>query len=165
MTVAIIVACSRNGVIGKDNTLPWYLPEDLKHFKAVTMGKPMIMGRKTFDSIGRPLPGRTTIVVTRQPNWTTEGVEVCSSLEDAFVRARECLTPENNEIMVVGGEEVYRQSLAQVDRVYFTEVDTEVEGDAYFPRLPEEEWAIFCREEHYSETAGLNYAFVVKGRK
>lgn len=160
MTLALIVACSRNGVIGKDNGLPWHLPEDLKHFKAVTMGKPMIMGRKTYDSIGRPLPGRTTLVVTRQPDWAEDGVVVCHSVAEAIARAEALLPAEGGEIMVVGGEQIYRQCLPLADVVYLTEVAVEVEGDAFFPSLEEQIWRTRQVERGFSEKAGLQFAFL-----
>ena len=108
MKVALIVAVSENNVIGRDNQLPWHLPEDLQYFKSVTMGKPILMGRKTYDSIGRPLPGRANIVITRDPNWTAEGVIVVNSLEDAMAEgAQACNATESDEIMVIGGAQIY----------------------------------------------------------
>lgn len=105
MKISLIVAVSRNGAIGLNNQLPWYLPEDLKYFKSVTMGKPLIMGRKTFDSIGRPLPGRANIVLTRDPQWTSDGVEVVQSVEQALVAGEiSCEAADVDEIMVIGGE-------------------------------------------------------------
>ncbi len=160
MTLALIVACSRNGVIGKDNALPWHLPEDLKHFKAVTMGKPMIMGRKTFDSIGRPLPGRTTLVVTRQHDWQFDGVVVCHSVAEAIARAEALLSADNREIAVVGGEDIYRQCLPLADVIHLTEVDIVVEGDAFFPALDDAVWIERDRESGYSEKADLRYCFI-----
>ncbi len=140
MTVSIIVACSRNNVIGRDNALPWHLSEDLRHFRQTTMGKPMIMGRKTFDAIGRPLPGRTTLVVTRQRDWRREGVVVCASLAQALAEARRHLAADSDEIIIAGGEEIYRQSLDLADQVYLTRVEMEVEGDAFFPELDGADW-------------------------
>ena len=113
MQVSLIVAVSRNGVIGLNNQLPWHLPEDLKYFKSVTMGKPLIMGRKTYDSIGRPLPGRTNIVITRDPEWHAEGVQVAQTLLQAMTLARlACADAGAEEIMVIGGEQIYRLTLA-----------------------------------------------------
>jgi dihydrofolate reductase len=134
MKISLIVAVSRNGVIGRDNQLPWHLPEDLKYFKSVTMGKPILMGRKTYDSIGRPLPGRTNIVITRDPQWQAAGVQVASSLQDAMALAEQaCALAGAEEIMVIGGEQIYSMTLPVADRLYLTQVDAEVEGDAYFP--------------------------------
>lgn len=165
MQISIIVACSRNGVIGVDNSLPWRLPEDLRHFKDVTMGKPMIMGRKTFDSIGRALPGRTTLVVTRQRDWQREGVEVCSTLDAALARAEQYLTAEQREVMIVGGEQVYRQCLPLASRIYLTRIDADVDGDAFFPEFDQSQWRQLVREDGCSSTAGLKFSFVTLARE
>jgi dihydrofolate reductase len=141
MKLSLIVAVSRNGVIGIDNQLPWHLPEDLKYFKSVTMGKTLIMGRKTYDSIGHPLPGRTNIVVTRDASWQASGVEVAQSLEAAMsLGQKACLDAEADEIMVIGGEQIYRMTLPAADRLYLTQVDAEVEGDAFFPEVDFSQW-------------------------
>jgi dihydrofolate reductase len=141
MKLSLIVAVSRNGVIGVDNQLPWHLPEDLKYFKSVTMGKPLIMGRKTYDSIGRPLPGRTNIVITRDPSWQAQGVEVAQSLEAALQLGHSaCDAAGVDEIMVIGGEQIYRMTLPEADRLYLTQVDAEVEGDAFFPEVDFSQW-------------------------
>ncbi|MGB1807719.1 MAG: dihydrofolate reductase [Porticoccaceae bacterium] len=141
MKLSLIVAVSRNGVIGIDNQLPWHLPEDLKYFKSVTMGKPLIMGRKTYDSIGRPLPGRTNIVVTRDPSWQAPGVDVAQSLEVALQLGQSaCEAAGADEIMVIGGEQIYRMTLPAADRLYLTQVDAEVEGDAFFPEVDFSQW-------------------------
>lgn len=144
MKLAIIVAAAKNGTIGRNNQLPWHLPQDLKYFKSVTLGKPVIMGRKTYESIGRPLPGRTNIVITRQQNWQPgSGVVVVSSLEQAIVAAREATADVvDAEAMIIGGAEIYRLALAQTDRVYLTQIEAEVEGDACFPPLPATLWEL-----------------------
>ncbi|MGL6251642.1 MAG: dihydrofolate reductase, partial [Billgrantia desiderata] len=127
--VAMIAAVSRNGVIGVDNKLPWHLPEDLKFFKRMTQAKPLIMGRKTFASIGRPLPGRLNIVVTRDKNFRHDGVRVCHDLESAlFLADQQATIDASEEIMVMGGGEIYAQALPHASRIYLTEVDVEVEG-------------------------------------
>lgn len=142
MKVAIIVAAARNGVIGRDNQLPWRLPDDLKHFKAVTLGKPVIMGRKTHESIGRALPGRLNIVISRSPRPSEDpAVRWVSSLEEGLALAQ-AEQPDVDELMVMGGAEIYRQALAQTDRIYLTRIDLEVEGDAYFPELSPAEWTL-----------------------
>ncbi|MDG1819661.1 MAG: dihydrofolate reductase [Porticoccaceae bacterium] len=141
MKISLIVAVSRNGVIGIDNQLPWHLPEDLKYFKSVTMGKPIIMGRKTFDSIGRPLPGRTNIVITRDSSWQAEGVEVAQTLAQAMtLGGLACANAGVDEAMVIGGEQIYRMTLPAADRLYLTEVQAEVEGDAFFPEFDANQW-------------------------
>ncbi len=164
MILALIVAMSEQRVIGVDNRLPWHLPEDLRHFKSVTMGKPLIMGRRTWDSIGRPLPGRTMLVVSRQPGWRAEGAESFDSLEAALERAAE-LAPGDSEALVIGGEAIYRESLALVQRLYITEVATEVRGDTWFPDLAPGEWREVAAERGYSERADLYYRFVTLERR
>ena len=129
--IVIVVARARNGVIGRDNALPWHLPEDLQHFKATTMGGVLIMGRKTFESIGRPLPGRRTLVLTRDPEWSHPGVERAESLGEALARCA-----DRSEVFVVGGAEVFRQALPRADRIVLTEIAIDPEGDTRF-ELPE----------------------------
>lgn len=142
MQVALIVAAARNGVIGRDNQLPWRLPEDLKHFKAVTMGKPVIMGRKTHESIGRPLPGRLNVVISRRPRESdTPDLHWVDSLEAALALVRR-EQPDAGEAMVMGGEQIYRRALPLADRVYLTRVALEVEGDAHFPELAPQQWRL-----------------------
>lgn len=126
----------RNRVIGAGNRMPWHLPADLKHFRALTMGKPIVMGRKTFESIGgKPLPGRLNIVLTRDPGLKAEGVRVVTSIAEALGAAGGA-----EELMVIGGAEVYRQFLALAQRVHLTEIDATFDGDAYFPQLPAAQW-------------------------
>ena len=141
VAVAIIAAIAENGVIGDGNHIPWRLPGDFAHFKRMTMGKPLIMGRKTFESIGRPLPGRTNIVVTRQEGYHPDGVIVISSLDEALERAQEIAqTDRANEVMIGGGAEIYRQALPFADRMYLTQVMLEPQGDTYFPPIDFEQW-------------------------
>jgi dihydrofolate reductase len=138
--VVLIAAVARNGVIGRENKLPWRIPGDLPRFKQTTLGQTLIMGRKTFESIGRPLPGRQTIVVTRRLTFAANGVEVANTLDDAFARVR---TPV---AFVAGGAEIYAQSLPRADRLLLTEIDADFEGDAYFPAFDRAAWKL-VREE------------------
>ena len=134
--LSLIVAMSTNRVIGINNALPWHLPNDLKYFKQVTMGKPIIMGRNTFESIGRPLPGRRNIVITRNPDYQAEGIDVVSSLDAAIQLGEDiCLIDGHEEVMVIGGAQIYELTLPQADRLYITHVDAEIEGDAFFPEV------------------------------
>ena len=141
VAVAIIAAIAENGVIGDGNNSPWRLPGDFAHFKRMTMGKPLIMGRKTFESIGRPLPGRTNIVVTRQEGYQPPGVIVISSLEAALEHGQAIAKADRaNEVMIGGGAEIYRQALPVADRMYITQVMLEPEGDTFFPPIDFEQW-------------------------
>lgn len=166
MHIALIWAMARNGVIGRDNKLPWYLPEDLKYFKRVTTGKPVIMGRKTYDSIGRPLPNRTNIVVTRDASLTLEGVKVVTSLDDALDIARaESVISDVEEVIVMGGAEIYAQALPHADRLYVTLVHAEVEGDAFFPPIDLGAYQELAREDFNAEGPNpYDYSFVVYER-
>ena len=141
MRVSLVAAVARNGVIGRDGELPWRLPGDLRYFKALTLGKPVVMGRKTWESIGRPLPGRRNVVITRQPGYAADGAEVVSSPEAAL-----SLLEGEAEVMIIGGEAIYRAFLDRATRIYLTEVDADVEGDARFPDLGRSEWAETSRE-------------------
>jgi dihydrofolate reductase len=137
-TITLLVACADRGVIGRDNALPWHLPEDLRHFRETTLGHVLIMGRRTFASIGRPLPGRHTIVLTRDPAWHHPGCAIAHSLAGAIEAAR---TAGLGEIFVVGGAQVYCEALPLADRVLMTRIAIDVAGDAFFPALPEAHWA------------------------
>ena len=152
--VSIIVAVGANGVIGTDGQLPWRLPEDLKRFRALTMGHAMVMGRKTFDSIGRPLPGRRSIVVSRQSALHIEGATVTPSLDAAIAAAG-----DDPEIFVIGGGEIYAASLPLADRLLVTEVDASPAGDTHFPTIDATAWREVSRERHATDD-GLAYAFV-----
>ncbi|WP_347331515.1 dihydrofolate reductase [Marinimicrobium locisalis] len=158
MKVSLIVAAARNGVIGRNNELPWRLPEDLKYFKSVTMGKPVIMGRKTHESIGRPLPGRLNIVISRRPQTSeSPNLRWVDSIEAALALVRQ-EQPDLAEVIIMGGEEIYRQSLPLADRVYLTRVEANVEGDAFFPALDETHWRL-SRERTGAETEPYRYVF------
>lgn len=137
--LTILVAIAENGVIGRDNALPWQLSSDLKRFKADTMGKPVIMGRKTFESIGKPLPGRPNIVVTRNRDWHAEGVETAGSVDEA-VRLAETRLGDKNEVCVIGGGEIYAQALPMADRLRVTHVEARPEGDTRFPEIDPDIW-------------------------
>jgi len=161
MSISIIVAMAKNCTIGVNNTLPWRCPEDLKYFKTLTMGHHMIMGRKTFDSIGKPLPGRTTVVITRNSDLEIGGCLIAHSLKDAIDA---CAGDE--EIFIVGGAELYRQAVTLVDTLYITEIQQDVEGDAHFPELDKAAWVETSREKRSQETPQpLNYHFVTYRRK
>lgn len=139
--MAIIAAVAENGVIGNRNVIPWRLPSDFAHFKRMTMGKPLIMGRKTFESIGRPLPGRTNIVVTRQLGYQPDGVLVISSLEAALEHAQTIAAADHaGEVMVAGGAEIYARAMPLADRLYITHVALAPDGDAYFPEITAWDW-------------------------
>lgn len=152
MRISIIAAAARNNVIGRSNQLPWHLPEDLRYFKQVTLGKPVIMGRKTFESIGRPLPGRLNLVVTRQRDWQAEGVLVAPSLEAAIQAAQTASSESVEELMIIGGAEIYGAAMPLASRIYLTRVDIEVEGDAVFPAIDERVWRLV------SSTPGVSSA-------
>lgn len=167
MKLSLIVATAQQNVIGVDNQLPWHLPQDLKYFKSVTLGKPIIMGRKTFESIGKPLPGRTNIVITRQQNWSFSGVLVAQTIEEAVVIAEQFRNEQqqlSEEVMVIGGAEIYRYTLPFADRVYVTRIDIKVDGDAYFPALPESEWQLVS-EIPGESSASLPHKFLIYERK
>ena len=155
----LIAALGQNGVIGVDNRLPWRLSEDLKHFKALTLGHPVLMGRKTFESLGRPLPGRRNIVITRNPECRLEGAEIAHSLEQALA-----LCEGADEVFFIGGADLYRQALPLVQRLYLTEVDASPPGDAFFPSFDRARWRESARDRRRDEASGLEYAFVTYDR-
>lgn len=147
--IIFVVAMGLNRVIGRDNVMPWHVRSDLKRFKALTWGKPMIMGRKTFESIGQVLPGRESIVVTKAPDYEAPGAHVVHSLEAALETAKALAVGLNaEEIAVIGGGEIFRQMLDQADRVHVTEIHASPEGDAFFPELDPARWVEESREEH-----------------
>jgi len=134
MIISIIAAMDNNRLIGSKNGLPWHLPADFKHFKDVTLGKPVLMGRKTFESIGKPLPGRKNIVISRSA-FNAEGVETVGSIDAALD-----LVADNEEVMIIGGANIYEQMISKAEKMYLTFVDAECEGDAWFPEINQEEW-------------------------
>ncbi len=161
MKISLIAALSENNVIGKDNKLPWNIPEDLKRFKKLTLGHPIIMGRKTFESIGRPLPGRLNIVISRNFSYQDDSVKVMSSLDEAitFAKRQEELMPlpHENEIFIIGGGQVFEQAITKADKLYLTIVHVTLDGDAFFP-----DYSAFTKKivEQDGESNGYNYTFV-----
>ena len=157
MIISTIVAVAKNNVIGKDNDIPWYLPADLKYFKKVTSGHHIIMGRKCFESIGRPLPKRTNIIITRNPFFVATNCIVTNSIEDALRIARD---NGETEAFIIGGGQIYEMTQDYWDRVYLTEVDLEVDGDVYFPALDESTWDLVRTEAHQADDKNEhNYIF------
>ncbi len=145
--IALVVAVARNGVIGRDGCLPWRMPSDLKMFRRLTMGTPMIMGRRTFASLARPLDGRDNLVVTRDPAFAAPGIEVFGGLDDALARARVCVRERGcSEITVIGGAELYRTALPIADRLYWTSIEADVTGDTMFPAFDRSDWREIGRE-------------------
>lgn len=170
MQIALIVAMARNRVIGKDNAMPWHLPEDLKYFKRCTLGKPVIMGRNTFESIGRPLPQRSNIIVSRSPGYRVEGASVVASIDAALALAAEQLravdSDKDSDVMIIGGAQIYAQTLPSAQRLYLTEVQAEPEGDAFFPEFERQAWREVAREDHAAcDKNPYPYSFVVLERK
>ncbi len=168
--ITLIAAMARNRAIGLDQRLPWRLPADLKRFKALTTGHAIVMGRKTYDSIGRPLPWRSTIVITRQTDYAPPGVLVAHSLDEALERAREA--GETEEIFVAGGEEIFRLALAlgRGDRIQLTRIDQDFPGDTFFPELDETQWRLVEREDHPATGAAtgaapFGFSFLVYEKK
>ena len=152
----MVVAMDTSGVIGRDNGLPWHLPADLQHFKRTTMGKPILMGRKTYESIGRPLPGRTNIVITRDTGYRAEGCVVVNSIEAALAVAG-----NQDEIMVIGGAEFYRQVLPRTDTIYLTRIHDSFDGDTCFPELNAADWREVERSDHAADEKNPHdYSFI-----
>ena len=156
--LSLIVAIAKNRVIGVNNTLPWHLPEDLKRFRDLTTGHHSIMGRKTYDSLGRLLPGRTTVIVTRNPDCKVEGAIVVNSLEAAIAACG-----DDNEAFLIGGAELYKDGLKLANKLYITEIDAEYEGDAFFPEFEINEWKAGERETHRAES-GLSFSYITYQR-
>ena len=148
----MIVAVANNGVIGVNNTLPWHLPEDLKRFRALTMGHHIVMGRKTYESLGRLLPGRTTVIVTRNPSYRVDGAKVVHSLEEALA-----FCTQDHELFLIGGAQLYQDGLKHVQKLYITRVDIEVEGDAFLPEMDLSAWTLIEKKDHLS-ASGLSYS-------
>ena len=163
MTVSLIVAVSSNGVIGCDGGLPWHLPADLKHFKRITMGHHLIIGRHTWDEVGKPLPGRTMVVVTRSRRFAPEGAKVVRSVEQALE-----IAAEDDEPFIGGGSQIYRIALARdlVHRIYLTRIHADVEGDTFFPEFDLDDWELVSEEHHEAGKKNeFDYSFLVYERR
>jgi dihydrofolate reductase len=162
LRISLVAAVARNGVIGRDGAVPWRLPEDMRRFRALTMGHPVVMGRRTWESLPdrfRPLPGRDNIVVTRNPDWDAEGADRAGSVEDAL----RLLEPEP-KVFFIGGGEIYAAALPLADELVLTEIDAEIEGDTTFPEWDRAEFEEVSRERHVSED-GTPFAFVTYARR
>ena len=159
MTISLVVAAATNNAIGKDGKLPWHLPNDMKHFKNVTWGMPIVMGRKTFESLGKALPGRKNIVISRQPGWKADGVITVKNMEDAFFVVKEA---DAKEVMVIGGGEIYKTLFEKARRIYLTRVEAEPDADTFFPSLKPEEWHLMSQQDHEADDKNAyNYSFQV----
>ena len=143
MKISLIAAMANNRVIGLNNKMPWHLPADLQHFKKITMGKPIIMGRKTFESIGRPLPGRRNIIITRNQRYTQDSCEIFHTIDDALYALQ-----TEDEVIIIGGAQLYEEFLPKADRLYLTLIELETEGDALFPEWNESEFSLLEQESH-----------------
>jgi dihydrofolate reductase len=163
MIISLVVAASENNVIGKDNKLLWRLPNDMRFFKNTTWAMPVIMGRKTFDALGKPLTGRTNIVITHQKEWKADGVTVVENLDDAMTAAA---YTDAKECFVIGGGQIYRQSMPRADRIFLTRVHTVLEGDTFFPEVSEKEWKLVSNLDFTSdEKHAFAYSFQIWQRK
>jgi len=159
--ISLVVAMAENRVIGRDNALPWHLPADLRHFKTLTLGKPVLMGRRTYESIGRPLPGRQNIVLTKDTGFQAPGCDICTSLEQALA-----LAGNADEVMVIGGGALYEELLVRADRIYMTEIYASIEGDTWFPAMDSATWREVAREQYAADEKNpLGYSFVTLERR
>jgi len=168
MLISLIVAHSSNRVIGIDGQLPWHIPDDLKYFKAITMGKPIIMGRKTFDSIGKPLPGRLNIIITKNTDLTIEECVVVNNLEAAITEAKNYFKTQDTdqeEIFIIGGAQIFKQSMEFVNKIYITEVHAEYAGDVFFDELSDNDWIEVGRDLHDSQNDKIPFSFVTYNKK
>jgi len=163
MIISAIVAIDQKSAIGKDNQIPWYLPADLKYFKNTTIGSPVIMGRKSFQSIGRPLPKRMNIVISRNPFFIASGIFVVADIEEALRLAAE---ENSEEVFIIGGGTIYQATQELWDRLYITEVELDSGGDVFFPAIDPNEWEEISRESHLADEKNeYNYTFIVYNRK
>ncbi|HUM98026.1 MAG TPA: dihydrofolate reductase [Chitinophagaceae bacterium] len=162
MNISLVVAAASNNAIGKDGKMPWHLPADMKHFKNITWGMPVVMGRKTFESLGKPLSGRKNIVITRQTGWKANGAIGVQSIEDAFFVAQQA---DVNEIMVIGGGEIYKTLFDKAKRIYLTRVEAEPEADTFFPVLLREQWRLISQQNFEADEKNpFNYSFQIWDR-
>ena len=155
----MIAAVAHNNVIGGDNKLLWHISADLKHFKAVTMGKPVVMGRKTYESIGRALPGRENVVITRNANWMVDGVTIVHSLEEALGHLK-----DHSDVMIIGGGQIYTEAMIKADTIHLTEVDLVIDGDTYFPAINPTQWSEVSRQPNAQEGDVPAFTFVEYNR-
>lgn len=159
MLISFVVAAANNNVIGKDNQLVWSLPNDMKFFKNVTWGMPVVMGRKSYDSLGKPLPGRKNIILTRQSGWHAEGTVAVKTIEDAMFLVKEM---DVKEMMVIGGGEIFKMMWDKARRIYLTRVDAEPEGDTFLPEIHPHEWKLISKKDHEAdEKHKYNYSFQI----
>lgn len=159
VTISLVAAAATNNAIGKDGKMPWHLPNDMKHFKNITWGMPVVMGRKTYESLGKPLPGRKNIVISRQPSWKAEGIVVVKNIEDALFIAKQS---DANEVMVIGGGEIYRAMMDRAKRIYLTRVEAEPEADTFFPSIDPGQWYLVSQKNHEAdEKNAYNYSFQI----
>lgn len=155
-SLSIITAMDQNRLIGRDNALPWHLPADLAFFKKTTLGKPILMGRKTYESIGRPLPGRQNIIISRDPNYRIDGCDTATGIEQALEMIK-----NQPEAMLIGGSSLYQQTIDLADKLYITFIHSQFEGDAWFPEIPSQNWVESAREDHSADDKNAyNYSFV-----
>jgi dihydrofolate reductase len=163
MFISLVVAAAKNNVIGKDNQLVWNLPNDMKFFKNVTWGMPVVMGRKTFEALGKALPGRKNIVLTRQDGWTAKDTIVVKTMDEAKAAVKEM---DVKEMMVIGGGEIFKMVMPEAKRIYLTRVDAEPDGDAFFPEVDPAEWNLVSKKDHEADAKhAYNYSFQVWERK
>jgi dihydrofolate reductase len=159
MTLSLIVAVSENNVIGKDNKLPWYLPADLKYFKNITWAMPVVMGRNTYESLGKPLPGRKNIVVTRNKDWHAEGVDAVQTIDQAIITATKL---DAKEIFIIGGAQIFQSSLPIADRIYLTRIHENFEGDTFFPVIDDKAWRLQSSTDFPADEKNIySYSFQI----
>ncbi|MBS1761171.1 MAG: dihydrofolate reductase [Bacteroidetes bacterium] len=157
MIISLVVAAANNNAIGKEGKMPWHLPNDLKHFKNITWGMPVVMGRKTFDSLGKPLPGRKNIVITRQKEWAAEGAIKAENIKDALFIAQQA---DANEIMIIGGGEIFKSIFNRAKKIYMTRVEADPEADTFFPVIDPARWHLMSQQNYEAdEKNAYNYSF------